>query len=209
MVHALSGRWAKQMAGLEDEPQDGLPVQTAYESRDVHIPDDFMTRDPPDAQPITVSVLDWTTTVLPEYDGRYAAVLDHVISPSECEALIQMAEDSVANRGPTGNRTWRPALVNIGGGWETLHKEYRNSDRIIWDKQIIMDRLWERCAKAPGVREKLAVIIEPASERLKEKGLQKDNRWEFSHFNERMRFLKYQGGQFFRRESPLDAHSCR
>ncbi|KAK5652932.1 hypothetical protein OQA88_9411 [Cercophora sp. LCS_1] len=180
----------------QDEVVDGDIVQVKYEARDVPIPDDFLTKDPSDARPITVKVIDWSKTVLPEYDGLYAAVLDNVLSPSECDTLLRLAEESVSDRGKTGTRTWRPALVNIGGGWETLHKDYRNSDRIIWDQQVVMDRLWARCAKAEGIREKLAVVTE--EDRPRGKRQKKNVRWEFNRFNERMRFLKYEGGQFFR-----------
>ncbi|KAK3316980.1 oxidoreductase domain-containing protein [Apodospora peruviana] len=175
----------------EQELEDGDFVKTSYESRPVPIPDDFLTKEPHDARPITVQEIDWSRTKLPENKDRYAVVLDHVLSPSECETLLRMAEESVADRGKSGTRTWRPALVNVGGGWEALDKEYRNSDRIIWDNQAIMDRLWERCARADGIREKLAALTI-------QRGRGEPRRWEFSRFNQRMRFLKYTGGQFFR-----------
>jgi hypothetical protein len=178
----------------DSEPEDGRTMETFYESRDVPIPDDFLTADPADLEPMTVSVVDWEQSNLREFKGYYAVVLDNVISPSECKQLIQMAEDSVLKRGKSGNKTWRPAMVNFGPGLETLRRSYRNSDRIIWDNQTVMDRLWERCAKAPGIKEKLAVV--DATHRRKP-GVR---RWEFRRFNERMRFLKYQGGQFFRRK---------
>jgi hypothetical protein len=181
----------------DDEEEDLAISRPDYTALHVPIPDSFLTQDPADARPITAKVIDWTKTDLPENEGRYAVVLDHVMSPSECETLLRLAEDSVADRGKSGRRTWRPALVNVGGGLEMLDKDYRNSDRIIWDNQVIMDRLWARCAKADGIQEKLAVVNE---EKKARRGFpRKVIRWEFSRFNERMRFLKYQGGQFFRR----------
>ncbi|KAK0710717.1 hypothetical protein B0H67DRAFT_583275 [Lasiosphaeris hirsuta] len=190
----------KRRTADDEEMEDGDVVKVDYKALDVPIPDTFLTQDPPDARPVAVKVIDWTKTDLPEYRGRYAAVLDNVMSPSECETLLSLAEDSVSNRGKSGTRTWRPALVNIGGGLETLDKEYRNSDRIIWDNQVIMDRLWARCARADGVEEKLAVVddlVKPRG-RNNKAAPRKAVRWEFNRFNERMRFLKYEGGQFFR-----------
>ncbi|KAK4446764.1 hypothetical protein QBC34DRAFT_304316 [Podospora aff. communis PSN243] len=180
----------------DGEEEDLAISRPDYTALYVPIPDSFLTQDPPDARPVTAKVIDWTKTVLPENEGRYAVVLDHVMSPSECETLLRLAEDSVADRGKSGKRTWRPALVNVGGGLEMLDKEYRNSDRIIWDNQVIMDRLWDRCARAEGIEEKLAVVKEEMKAR---RGFPaRVITWNFSRFNERMRFLKYQGGQFFR-----------
>ncbi len=155
-------------------------MRPTYESREVEIPADFLVAKPPDGRPVTAAVIDWTETALPENAGRYAVVLDHVLSPSECARLLRMAEDSVADRGRSGTRTWSPALVNVGGGWEVLSKSYRNSDRIIWDNQTIMDRLWARCAEAPGVREQLAVVQEPVGPSQRRKGITKGNRWSFA-----------------------------
>jgi hypothetical protein len=186
--------------------QDGDFVRVDYKSRDVSIPDEFLVIDPPDARPIVANEIEWRDTKLPENDGRYATVLDYVLSPSECNALVRMAEDSVADRGKSGTRTWAPALVNIGGGWETLDKEYRNSDRIVWDKQEVLDRLWARCARVEGLQERLAVVVEPLTERMRKKGALKGHTWEFERLNERMRFLRYGPDQFFRRESPYPAN---
>lgn len=191
---------------MDNDPQDGVCVKAAYASRHVPIPDGLLINDPADARPITMRVIDWETTDLPQYAGRYAAVLDHVLSPSECAALLGLVEDSVADRGASGTRTWRPALVNVGGGMEMRDTEYRNSDRIVWDNQEVVDRLWARCATVPGIPEQFAEVVEPA----RKKGA-KDRRWRFSCVNARMRFLKYSQGQFFRRESlslSLFAHSC-
>lgn len=183
-----------QDEGLED----GDLVRVDYKSNDVPIPSNFLVDDPPDARLIVAHEIDWAKTPLPENAGRYAVVLDHVLSPSECDTLVQMAEASVADRGKSGTRTWTPALVNVGGGWETLNKDYRNSDRIVWDNQKVMDRLWARCARADGVRERLAQVVEPPSERMRKNGIQQGHIWHYERLNERMRFLRYGPGQFFR-----------
>jgi hypothetical protein len=98
---------------------------------------------------------------------------------------------------------WQPALVNIGHGMEAFDKLYRNSDRIIWDNQVVMDRLWARCARAEGLREALAVVddeLPQGSRRVGRQGVRKGMRWEFVRFNHRGRYLRYTGGQYFRRE---------
>jgi hypothetical protein len=190
----------------DGEIREGVPILTKYEFAPVAVPDDFLTTAPPDAAPITYEAVDWVNSPLPGNDGKYAVVLDNVLSPSECEALLQLVEQSVpaSNRGLSGTRFWTPALVNVGGGFEVLSTNYRNSDRIIWDEQTIVDRLWERCKAVPEVWDRLAKIenegnVHPRSRPSKgEKG---DQGWEFRRFNKRMRFLKYGPGQFFRRKT--------
>lgn len=181
-------------------PLPGVPVKTTYGSNPVPIPDNFLTTPPPDAAPITLSPIDFSTTVLPEYSGCYAVVLDNVLSPSECATLLSLAEASVpATAYGQPSDPWQPALVNIGMGFEVLHPEYRNSDRIIWDQQVIVDRLWDRIVTADGLRDKLMAVQDDVDilGPNRKGGVQ---RWEFVRVNERMRFLRYGAGQFFRRE---------
>ncbi|KAF9880806.1 hypothetical protein CkaCkLH20_01848 [Colletotrichum karsti] len=164
----------------------GQPVRTSYASNDVPIPADFLSGPPPD--PVTLTRIDWSGTPLPENGDRYAVVLDNVLTPAECAQLIALAEASAT----TADAPWQPAMVNIGGGFEILEPAYRSSDRIIWDQQAVVDRLWARCALAPGLREDLATFHRLAPARGGKVG------WKFDRFNKRMRFLKYGPGQFFR-----------
>lgn len=182
------------------------PIKPSYISNDVPIPPSFLTVDPPDLKPITITPVNWPSTALPEYAGHYAVVLDNVISPSECEELLKLAEASVPESHKTPGKegagelsSWGPALVNMGMGFEVLLPEYRNSDRIIWDREEIVERLWERCLRAQRLGERLGVIEdEEGITGWKRKG--ESQRWEFRRVNRRMRFLKYGGGQFFKRE---------
>ena len=186
--------YAKRTDGGRD------PVLTNYESREVDIPEEYLTTDPPDAEPITFSQIEFENTELPQYKGAQAFVLDHVLSPSECAKLIELAESSVLDKDRgEGGTAWNPAMVNVGGGFEALVPDYRNSDRIIWDTQVIADRLWARIARVPGIHEsKLGSFHngDLLGTRLKEsKG--KRTRWDFERANKRLRFLKYGPGQFF------------
>lgn len=182
----------------------GPPVKTTYPSNSVPIPAAFLTTTPSDAKPVTAAPIDWSKTVLPEFGTCYAVVLDNVISPSECAELLRLAEASVPaeKRGADG-AAWQPAMVNVGGGFEMLAAEYRNSDRIIWDQQEVANRLWARCLQADGIRERLSVVEDDFVVLGPARTEDTKRRWEFSRLNQRMRFLKYTGGQFFRRESPL------
>jgi hypothetical protein len=187
-------------------PRPGIPIKTTYTSNAVPIPPSFLTIQAPDAAPITITPIDFSSTPLPEYTGCYAVILENVLSPSECRALISLAEASVPVTHHDGEPSdpWQPALVNVGFGMEVLQPEYRKSDRIIWDQQVVVDRLWERikgadCVGAEEMRARLEVV-EDDVEILGRSRWSGKQRWEFRRVNDRMRFLKYGPGDFFRRE---------
>ncbi|KAK3685893.1 oxidoreductase domain-containing protein [Podospora appendiculata] len=182
------------------------PIQTTYKSNPIPLPPSFLTTDPPDLhQPTTYTQIDFSRTAVPEYAGLYAAVLDNVLSPSECQTLLSLAEASVplpnAAAGGASESAWAPAMVNVGMGFEVLTPSYRNSDRIIWDQQEVVDRIWARCLRAPGLGKRLAVVEgEPAITGPENWGRRggRGTRWEFRRVNQRMRFLRYGKGQYFR-----------
>ncbi|KAF5237165.1 hypothetical protein FAUST_6193 [Fusarium austroamericanum] len=164
-----------------------MPQKIEYKSNDIPIPDSFLTS--PSQTPIASHQIDFANSPLPQYDGHTALVLDNVISPAECRELLFLAEASVP-RDDESQSAWKPALVSGGDGYETRAPGYRESDRIIWDQQTIVDRLWERCLQADGLRDLLAVVPhEP---------WMKGGKWVFSRLNDRMRFLKYSPGQYFK-----------
>lgn len=180
-------------------PRAGDPVQTTYRSEDVQIPADYLVTEPYDAKPITFQQINFKDSVLSEYEGGYAVVLDNVLSPSECATLIRLAESSVTKEDKVedGN-PWQPALVNIGGGYEVLQADYRNSDRIIWDQQDIVDRMWTRMETVPEIREKLSRFNENDLLWGRKPNGKPGMDWKFHRVNKRLRFLKYGSGQFFR-----------
>ncbi|KAI9761468.1 MAG: 3-keto-steroid reductase [Chaenotheca gracillima] len=189
----------KKSASKLARPQLPEIVPTSYTSKPIEIPDDFLTTIPHDGQPITVAYIDFTKTEVPEYDGCYAVVLDNVLSHSECEEFLRLAEAS-AGAGDEGvvNDGWKPAMVNAGPGKEFMMTEYRNSDRIIWDQPEVMQRLWDRCQQAPGGLHELQTIENnPALQGVR--AVAWGDRWKVTTLNERMRFLKYGSGQYFRR----------
>ena len=169
-------------------------IKTDYTSNHVEIPDSFLT-DPPAKTPVSKKI-DWNSTALPQNKARVAFVVDNVLSPEECKQLLSLAEASVPVEGDAS--PWIPALIAVGVGLEASAPGYRESDRIIWDQQVIADRVGERIMQAEGVRELLASFPKPAGE----------GEWKFRRFNERMRFLKYSSGQFFKREYPPFPLAC-
>lgn len=138
---------------------------------------------------ITKVVIDFKTTDLPEYDGLYATVLDNVFTEQACQTLINMAES-------TAGGEWEEAMVNAGNGKQRTIKDTRDCGRIIWDDYDMAATIWARIKDQ--VPEILTLKNQP---RITGYGPVKRNEtWKMSRLNERMRFLKYQEDQYFKRK---------
>jgi len=181
-----------------------VPI-TEHPSFQVDIPDSFLAQ-LSDPSQITVSKIDFENSSLPEYKGLYAVGLDKVLSQAECDQLLHMAESSTGahleNNGEgdgTQNKGWKQALVRAGRRHEVLAIEYRDSGRILWDEKEVVKRFFNRVLQAKGMREYLGVL--EGSEYSDVNG--KDGsggRWRLTEQgpNEKMRFLRYGVGQFFK-----------
>lgn len=200
-------------------------VHTLYTSAAVDIPDDFL-KGPEDediADFMRSYKIDFKDAGLPEYENCYAVVLDGVLTRTECQTLLKLAEasvprsesentdhgnirdevgeDIVAIPGQSlGSLAWKPAMVNVGPGVELLDKEYRNSDRIIWDRAELIDRLWSRVCMDQTIKEDLKVVKMQKTRMVAQKQQSRDIIWNVTKLNERMRFLRYGEGQYFRRK---------
>lgn len=117
-VQSVSGS-----TNVKRQPYAMQIIETNYTSKPVEIPANFLTTTPPDAKAITVERVDFSASPLPEYSPYYAAVLDNVLSKSECAELLLLAEQS----SPTGK--WEPAMVNAGIGKEVYAPEVRLCER--------------------------------------------------------------------------------
>lgn len=152
----------------------------------VTLPPEFLTNPSPT---LSAQRIDFSKTSIPAYDGLYAVVLDNVLSPEECEQLLKCAEASTDNG-------WEPAKVNVGGGRQALITEARDCDRIIWDSEDVVGRVWRRIAHIPEVRE--IMLLEDVPKIFGNGPSSRGEVWKFTRPNERMRFLKYREGQYFR-----------
>ena len=179
-------------------PSNPIPVKTSYTYNSVDIPPSFLFERADDSKPISATRIDFEKEGFPEYAGRYAILLEDVLSPSECKQLLKLAEESAI--ADDQGRLWRPAMLNIGGNFEIAAPDTRNNDRIIWDSQQMMDRIWDRCLQAQGLKEDL-LVIDSNPLVLGGAAAGRGDRWQFTRPNERMRFLRYRNGQFFERES--------
>lgn len=153
-----------------------------------YLPKDFLSGPGPEK---AVQKIDFTRTPLPEYDGHYAVVVDNALTKEECDNLVRAAETK--NGGE-----WEQAMVNVGGGRQELIPHVRLCGRIIWDDRDIVEKIWSR------VKDSV-----PEIEFLKDLPgvtgfgpVKRKETLKMSRLNERMRFLRYEPLQYFRRESP-------
>lgn len=151
------------------------------------LPPDFLQGKSPD---ISLAPIDFTSTPLAQYKDHYAVVLDGVLSKEECGALLAAAEAQ------TGG-VWEQAMINGGGNKQTLSLEARDCGRIIWDSPEVVQLIWNR------IRDHVPELDVLEKRPLVTGTTTKVKRWKVSRLNERMRFLKYGGGQYFRRRLKL------
>jgi hypothetical protein len=193
--------------GIEDLDDEGLPSigKISYKSLPVDIPSNFLAP-LPDPDIIKVKKIDFKASVLPEYKNCYAVILDNVLDEEECQQLIHMAESSAGGHcreESAPDDGWRPAMVSAGANYEFLDLEYRNSDRIIWDNKVLMERLWTRILQGKGMKEYFSVLDgKEYKDVIGWREEKRGDRYVISEqgLNERMRFLKYGEGQYFRRK---------
>ena len=88
-------------------------------------------------------------------------------------------------------------MINRDGGQQALVTDVRDCGRIIWDDHEVVAKILARCKDAilPDIGELTNVP------KLTGSRLGKGHRiWRMERLNERMRFLKYGAGQYFKRE---------
>lgn len=173
------------MTTSNPEVQDGS--HSDYEKEDVKdTRHDFLLN----PMEITKKVIDFKETDIPECDGLYAVVLENCFTEAECQTLIKMAEQYAGG-------IWEEAMVNVGGGRQMTIKDTRDCGRIIWDDADMVDRIWKRVVD--HVPEILTLKNRPD---ITGNGpAKRKETLQMSRLNERMRFLKYGEGQYFRRKS--------
>ncbi|KAF9885820.1 hypothetical protein FE257_012292 [Aspergillus nanangensis] len=140
---------------------------------------DFPTCDPP----------------IPEYKNLFAALIENVLTEPECNELIRLAESTTLGTGSESSTpTWERALINAGNGKEVLSTDSRNCGRIVWDSHDIAARLLDRLM--PFLRE---YGLNRIDNQPLVTGLAGRNKaYRLTRLNERLRFLKYEGGEYFR-----------
>ncbi|KAH6912961.1 hypothetical protein BKA70DRAFT_1265630 [Coprinopsis sp. MPI-PUGE-AT-0042] len=130
--------------------------------------------------------IDFSKTDLTQYSGFYAKVLDNVFNEEECAELAKLATE------------WTPAGLSAEGPTQTVHSDFRNSDRCLVFDQAAAERIFQRLY--PLVKEihelapssKYGLITGKA-------GRKQGPTWKLSAVNERLSFLRYGPGHYFKR----------
>ena len=154
--------------------------------KDFRLPDNFLAGPAPNP---TVNRIDFSKTKIPRYEGLYAVVLDGIMNLAECDMLIRAAETRT-------NGKWERALINAGGDRQVLMEDTRKCGRIIWDEQEVVDKIWARCAPLLLELQTLDAGKWPLA-----LGMRGKKGWTMTRLNDRMRLLKYTGGEYFKGES--------
>lgn len=119
----------------------------------------------------------------PMWCSKFTAKFKNVLNDKECKMLIKLAEKA----------GFEQALINVGCGRQPLRKNYRNTHRVVIDSEFLARAIYSR--------------IEPLLKNiLKEKCYLPATAGMPVEFNERLRFVRYRGGEFF--SSHLDGQ-CR
>ncbi|KAG9016247.1 hypothetical protein FRB90_003639 [Tulasnella sp. 427] len=151
---------------------------------------------PDQPAPVVVHRVDWKAIGLPENDGKVAFIIDNALTQEDCQKLLKAAEDSAP---------WVPAAVHGGPGDQTgtVLEDYRRSSRILLDDFDLADFILSKLKphmppeglNAPeGKRWQFGV----GERNAKDKNKKKDSTpVQLNRLNERLRYLKYVGGDFF------------
>ncbi|KAI1498413.1 oxidoreductase domain-containing protein [Biscogniauxia marginata] len=150
------------------------------------LPSDFLSQP---ANDVKAEKVDFTKTEIPEMSQLYACVIDNALSPEECQLLIKAAE-------ATCDGAWERAMVKTGMGKQAMYEDTRKCGRIIWDSRDIAVKIWKRIEHLPEVQEILRLESRPRITGIRP--MKKGEVWTATGPNERMRFLKYVGGEYFR-----------
>jgi len=136
----------------------------------------------------TSELIDFSKTSLPEYSNSFALLIHNILTPAECNDLLEAAMSTTDNQ-------WEQAMINIGGGRQRIETDIRNCGRIIWDDTTLAKQLLDR------IRPLLPAEIVTLKQRADITGngpVKRKETWRISRLNERLRFLKYTHGMYFR-----------
>ncbi|KAG8998901.1 hypothetical protein FRB94_006611 [Tulasnella sp. JGI-2019a] len=158
------------------------------------IPEPPTAPSPNEPAPIAVHKLDFPALGFPEYQHRYALIIDNLFTPADCQKLLDAAESA---------KEWEVAQVNGAGGFGYTDISYRNSQRILYDDFDLADWILEKLRPYVGEIESVDsrrhhMMSRTVQERKIAK-VQASDSVQLSRVNERLRYLKYGPGQYFRR----------
>lgn len=156
--------------------------QTQLAAAMASLPPDFLLTPTSGA---TVTSIDFANTPLPEYADLQAFVIDNALTSTECTTLLAAAQAS---------SPWQRAMIQVGNGLQRQEDHQRKCGRLIWDSSDVAQRIWDRVKLfVPHIAR-----LDRQAELTGGNAVMRGEVWETSRLNERMRFLKYEGGEYFR-----------
>jgi hypothetical protein len=161
----------------------------------VELPPGFLDGPPPNLKKSKVEF----KRLIPEYEDKWAMLLDGVLSEDECKQLIAVAE---------ATSSWERAMVNIGGGRQALYEDTRKCGRVIINDRELAAKIWARVK--PEVPE--IYRLEDWPDVMGNGPTKRNEVWKMTRLNEFLRFLKYTGGEYFKgknRPNPLQERALR
>jgi hypothetical protein len=124
-----------------------------------------------------------------EEEKYLAVVFDNIYTEAECKAMIGRSEEA----------GYEPALVNIGSGRQQLITDIRNNDRCIIDDPGLAKDIWQRVGCAvDAMSPDLAADMNLAKLFFLDLRRLTGSTWTAVGLNERLRFLRYKPGAYFR-----------
>lgn len=146
------------------------------------LPSDFLFAPVPD---VKVTRIDFANTPLTGYAEIQAYIIDHVLTSSECATLLLAAEAS---------NPWQSAMIQVGNGRQRQEDDQRKCGRLIWDFPDVSQRIWDRVkVYVPEIAR-----LDGHADLTAGSAVMRGQVWEVTRLNERMRFLRYEGGEYFR-----------
>ncbi|KAJ7315761.1 hypothetical protein DFH08DRAFT_715273, partial [Mycena albidolilacea] len=141
------------------------------------------------SRPVLAGLVDFEAAGLPEYAHCYAIVIDSLFPDPELTSILSEAE----------RQPWQVAQVNSGTIAFTNTSTYLQCllNRIIHDSFELSAQIFEKIRPHLSTIEE---IEEPVSVYLRHSGrhIQAVQKWRMVRMNERLRFLRYPKGGFFR-----------
>ncbi|CAE6531580.1 unnamed protein product [Rhizoctonia solani] len=135
--------------------------------------------------PVVVHRLDFVKLGLPEYEHKFAMVIDNLFTPEECARYLTKVESE---------KVWEQAAVG-GINAQTVDTSYRNSSRILYDTEELAKEIFEKLK--PYLKDIEYMDFSLLHRDPRKPSTNPPARW--VSLNERLRFLKYGPGQFFHR----------
>ncbi|KAJ2912537.1 hypothetical protein MD484_g7890, partial [Candolleomyces efflorescens] len=138
----------------------------------------------------TATLIDFASTSLAaSYTNFYAKVLDNVFSEEECDELFKLA--------CTPPHEWKPAGLSTTAATQTVHTDFRHSDRALVFNDEVAAKIHERLRPlVPEIHE-----IAPTGEWgliTGKAGRKQGPTWKLARVNPRLSFLRYGPGHYFK-----------